>query len=269
MARYAGKVTDEVWCFSKPEQRVQWPYNKWYNAHIKKVIRYGYVRVYWDRAINELRTLEKLKAEEHDPVTVRLDDGDRAVLGRVLKAGVETLMVFLDRISTQVEAEAFCEKAGIPPEDLIDLLGKIYRYLPFGAQMRQLVTEDDPAAAYLGQLASYKLGHSLALLDAGRTRAGRVRLVEEVGIPEDVLLDLVRRADLSRLHLMGGGMIRQAWALGYKGLAALQKATPEDYYARCVAYYDEVGKGKPFDFTAGAVASHLARMREAVAIVEE
>ncbi len=269
MAKHKDASSSKRWTFSRPEQRIQWSYNKWYSAHIKRRTRYLYVREHWDRQIAELRELVRLQVEERDPVAVRLDDGDRDVFRRAGAAGVKTLMAFLDRVATQEQAAAFCQSAGISPEDLVSLLRKIYKYLPFGAQMRLLVAEDDPVAAYLGHLKAHTLGHSLALLEAGCTQEGRAQLAKEAGIPDNVLLDLVRRADLTRLRLMSGGMIRQAWALGYKGLAALQKADPEEYYARCVAYYDEAGKGMPFDLTWQAVASHLARMRQAVRFVEE
>jgi len=262
------KPIDTAWAFSKPSQKVQWPYNRWYNAHIRKRTRYGYVREHWDRQISELQTLARLKAEKRDPVSVRLSDEDRDVFRRIGKAGVETLMDFLDRVATQDQAAAFCAEARLAPDELVTILRKVYRYLPQGAQMRQLVAKDDPVYPYLGHLTSRRLGHSLALLEVARTREGRTSLAAEAAIPEDDLLDLVLRADLTRLHLMGGGMIRTQWALGYRGLDALQKAEPEDYYAACVAHYELASGGMPFDFTMGNVEAHIARMRDAVSIVE-
>jgi hypothetical protein len=68
---------------------------------------------------------------------------------------------------------------------------------------------------------------------------------------------------------MGGGMVRQSWAMGYKGLVALQRADLQEYYARCASYYGETAKGMPFDLTPQVAVSHIARVRDAVTIVEE
>jgi hypothetical protein len=259
-----------TWDFAKPGQRTRWPYTKWYNAHIKKRIRYAFVRQGWDREIAELQTQERLKAEPHDPGAVRLSDEDRDTLCQVEMAGVGTLLEFLDWVCTQASAERFCETAEISPERLMALLDKLRKYLPFGTQMRQLVDKEDAEfQEYVDRLVAQRLGHSLALLEVGRTREGRAQLARETGIPEDAVLDLVRRADLTRLRLMAGGMVRQTWAMGYRGLAALQRTTPEEYYERCASYYAQTAKGMPFDLTRQGVVSHLARMRDAVTLVEE
>ena len=152
----------------------------------------------------------------------------------------------------------------------MNLLQKIYKYLPAGANMRQLVDKDDKITHdYIDKLLKYKLGFSLALLDKGRTQLGRKELAEWTGIPDYALLDLLRRADMTLLRLMAGGMIKQSWALGYKGLASFEGVTPEEYYARCVAYYTRIGKGIPFDFTVKNVGSHVKRMQEAHSIIED
>lgn len=266
----AGEKGNATWDLAKPGQRTRWPYNKWFKAHIVKRIRYAFVRDHWDREIGDMYTQDRLRAEPRDPGAVRLSDKDRDALRRVEAAGLNTLMEFLDWVATQESAKRLCETAGISPQDLMALLDKIRRYLPFGAQMRQLVAKDDLIVQeYVDRLTAQRLGFSLALLEIGRTREGRAQLVQQTGIPESAVLDLVRRADLTRLRLMSGGMVRQSWAMGYKGLAALQRATPEEYYARCAAYYGETAKGMPFDLTPQGVASHIARMRDAVTVVEE
>lgn len=259
-----------TWYFSEPSQKVQWPYNRWFRAFIDKRIRYSFVRQHWDREIEDLSSTKILKAEMYDPVAVRLDVADRAVFKRVRDADITRLMAFLDLVATQKAAEELCQKMGIAPDHLMELLQKIYKYLPQGVQMRQLVAPDDPVLQdCVNRLIVHKLGHSLALLEVGRTRQGRNQLVKETGIPEEILLDLVKRADLARLHLMARGMIQLSWELGYKGLAALKKADPEEYYTKCLAYFSKKFKGKPFDFSLKGAYSHVERMQQAAGILEE
>ncbi len=258
----------DVWSFSNPDQRVQWPYNKWYKAHIKKRIQYAFVRQLWDRDLLEVASLERLQDEPHDPVYVPLNEGDHATLKDIHQAGIATLMQLLDMVATKENAEVFCQKAGVDPDPLKDLLRKIYKYLPAGAQMRQLVAKEDATTQrYIDKLIEHKLGFSLALLDQGATKKDREELSKLTGIPEGALLDLVKRADMTRLGLMGGGMIRLSWALGYKGLAAYTDVTPEEYFTSCQNYYQQAGKGIAFDFTMKNVISHLERLKQATSMI--
>ncbi len=179
-------------------------------------------------------------------------------------------MAFLDAIPTADDAAALARKARLKPQQITALLRRIHRrMLPLGAQLRQLVAPEDTATlAHVETLKKHKLSFSLAFLDRARTRRGREELANETHIPKSVLLDLARRADLTRLWLMGGGMVRVSWALGYEGLAALQAADPDEYYERCVAHYQRI-KGKPGDLTRANCHSHIARMQQARLLLEE
>lgn len=268
MTRYTK--TDSEWDMSAPPQQLQWPYNRWWKANIGKRIKYKFVQEGWDRDIVEMATLEILVVEKYDPVPARLSQQDRDVLRRISKAGVEKLVQFLDMVDSLDKAKQFCDKAGITADELKSLLRKLYRYLPFGAQMRQLVEKDDiELQGYVDKLIHLKLGHSLALLETGRTREERKQISKDTGIPESAVLDLVKRADLTRFHLMGGGMLRQSWALGYKGLSDLKKVTPDEYYARCYEHYIRNFKGIPFDMTREGNDIQYQRMKQAPDLIEE
>lgn len=217
-----------------------------------------------------MATLEILAVEEYDPVPARLSQEDREVLRRISDYGIDRLMQFLDMVDSLEKAKQFCDKAGITADELKSLLRKVHKYLPFGAQIRQLVEKDDTEfQGYIDKLVSLKLGHSLALLEIGRTREGRRQISKDIGIPESAVLDLVKRADLTRLHLVGGGSLKQLWAIGYKGLTTLKKADPDEYYARCQEYYSRNYKGMPYDFTLEGAYSVIARMKQARDLIEE
>jgi len=260
-------MNDPEWDFSDPEQHPKGPYDRWWKDTIARRIKYGFVREGWDKDISEMAILERLAVEDNDPVPARLSQEDRDVLCRISKAGVERLMQFLDSVDSLEKAKQFCDKVGITADELKSLLRKIHKYLPFGAQMRHLVAKDDTEfQGYVDKLVSIKLGHSLALLEISRTREGRRQISKDTGIPESAVLDLVKRADLTRLHLVGGGSLKQLWAIGYKGL---KKANPDEYYARCQEYYSRNYKGMPYDFTLEGAYSVIARIKQVPDLIEE
>lgn len=257
MAKKMQATAATTWSFGEPGDATDWPYQKWYNTHVARRIRYGVVWESIDRAIADM------VAAERDPVRA-------ATLKRVAQADASTLRQFLDAVATLAQARAFAVKAHLRPADVVNLLRHAYRRLmPLGAQMRQLVADTDTdLLTHVAALKRHGLSFSLALLDRARTRSGRAVLSKETGIPGPALLDLVLRADLTRLWLMGGGMVRISWALGYHGLRVLQQADPEEYYERCVAHYNHI-KGTPGDLTRANAHSHIARMRQAKLLVEQ
>ena len=116
--------------------------------------------------------------------------------------------------------------------------------------LRQLFdTSDEALFEHFETLKQHKVANSYALLERGRTRAGREALAAQTGVPEAVILDFVRRADITRMPWVGGRMVRQLWAIGYTSLEQVRNADPEDYLARIDEYYRHTGKGKPFDLT--------------------
>ncbi len=251
----AAHAVDE-WSFSKPGHRVQWPYNTWFGAHIRKRTKLAFVRELWDWDMATVAA--RCKSESA-----------RATLERVGTSGTSTLMPFLDAVGSVDAARASCNRAGIAPADLLEALRRIYKLLPFGAQMRQLVAAEDPAAEHVVKLSKHRLAYSLAYLDVARAPAGRERVAIDTGIPSAVALDLAHRADFTRLWLMSGGAVRQLWALGYRSLRDLKAADPDDYYQRCVEYYERTSKGKPFDLTGETAESHIARLGRPEPLVEE
>ena len=245
---------EDLWSFSKPDQRSQWPYNKWFSAHIGKRIRYGYVRKFWDCDLGKFRGAAL---------------SDKETITKINSLGFTNLMQFLDTVATMKGASELCQKAKIEPENMKNLLHRIYKYLPFGAQMRQLVPENDTLMlTYVETLKEHGLSYSLALLDKGRTKEGRLDISRTTGIPEDAILDLVNCADFTRLELMSGGMVKQLVALGYGSIASVKTADPDEYFERARKYYSEGKDGMPFDLTKKNVAEIIAKMKQVTPIVE-
>jgi hypothetical protein len=247
---------EDPWSFSKPGQKSQWPYQKWFSEHIGKRIRYEFVRTFWNCEIGRLPGSAEIIL-------------DKETVAKLISLGITDLMQFLDAVPTIQKASDLCQKANITSGDLKNFLQRIYKRLPFGAQMRQLVSDEDTRnLTYVETLKEHGLSYSLALLDAGRTREGRLGLSKTTGIPADALLDLVNRADFTRLELMSGGMVKQLVALGYGSIDALKVADPDEYFEKAQNYYSEGKGGLPFDFTQKNVMELIAKMKQVTPIVE-
>jgi hypothetical protein len=247
---------EELWSFSKPGQKSQWPYNKWFSAFIGKRIRYEFVRKFWDCELGKLSGVAN-SVQDIETIT------------RLAILGITHLMQFLGAVTTLKKASDLSQNAHIQPGALKDLLHRIYKHLPFGAQMRQLIPDNDtPMLAHVETLKKHGLSYSLALLEAGRTREGRLEITKTTGIPEDALLDMVNRADFTRLELMSGGMVKQLVALGYGSIDSLKTADPDEYFEKAQNYYSEGKGGLPFDFTKKNVIELIAKMKQVTPIVE-
>jgi hypothetical protein len=255
---------------SELEEWSNWKYNTWYNANIRKRIRYSFVRQYWDMPIEEIINRKMLVPKAAEYIVTRLSDENIRTIDAIVSNDVASLMDLLDMIPTEQQARQICTVSRVKPHELRLLLQRVYKHLPFGAQMRQLVEKDDTERQrYIDSLLPLKLGHSLALLEAGRRKVDRKKIVGESRIPDEELLDLIKRADMTRLRLMSGGMVRQFWAIGYKGIADLKKADPKEYFERVQEYYTKTAKGRPFDLTVTAATNIINEMKKVVELVEE
>lgn len=261
---------DKLWDFTEPGLHGSGPYDKYFASHIGKRIKYSFIREYWDRDIAELTSAERMGSEKLDPMSYPLTQRDRDVFKKIKKVGIKRLMEFLDKVSNQDAADSFAKQADISPSDLKFVLRTVNKYLPFDTLMNKLVAEDDKKTLdYVARLKAVQCDHSLALLEAGRTKARRKKLAKEIGIPEGSLIDLVLRADMTRLRLSSAGSVQCNWAIGYKGIKMLQQADPDEFYTKTLEYYKNIFKGKPYDVTPENMKAHISRLKQVADIVEE
>jgi len=226
------------------EGNARWPYDKFVRTYFTKPLECTWVRQKHDRTLADLRqtVIEPSKSRaRHLPTVQKLE-----------QAGLQGLFEFLDAVSTQDQAERLMEQTGIDREDMEAWLDFVKRrwFIPQPVQLRQLFDASDQTRfGHFETLKQHKVANSYALLERGRTKAGREALAAQTGVPEDVILDFVHRADITRLPWVGGRMVVQLWALGYTSLEQLRNAAPEDYFARMQEHYRRLGTSKPFDAT--------------------
>jgi len=78
---------ESLWSFSKPGQRIQWPYDRWFKDYIGKRIRYGFVRKFWDCPLTRL----------HEAAN---SDHDQETILKISSLGIANLLQLLDAVST-------------------------------------------------------------------------------------------------------------------------------------------------------------------------
>jgi hypothetical protein len=226
------------------EDNPRWPYETYVRTYFGKPLQYDWVRQKHDLTLVELRQ-----------TAIAPDESKARHLPTVLKiegAGFQRLFEFLDAVATREAVARLMDRTGIERDDMETFLDFVKRrwFIPQSVQARQLFdASDETLFRHFEALKQHKVSNSYALLEKGHTRAGREALAAQTGVPEDVILDFVHRADITRMPWVGGRMVKQLWALGYTSLEQLRNADPQEYYARMQEHYRRLGTSKPFDAT--------------------
>lgn len=251
----------------------RWPYDLFIRTYILKPMEYGFVKEHYDRPVRDFRypvkTLERMIATL--PVKPDGTAWYLTTLEAIEKAGGRMLFQFIDGVATRKQAERFIQQIGIPLQHLMGTLDFFKQWwFPYGAQLRQLVEDTDQSLInHIAVLKQHGFAQGFKLLDVGRTRQGRRNLAEQTGIPEAILLDLVHRADVTRIPYVSGGMVKRMWTIGYDSLQKLKNADPEEYFARISQYYTSQHKASPFDARLEYIRDFLDDARRAPLVVEE
>jgi len=166
-------------------------------------------------------------------------------------AGIANYRDLVERVSTRDRCEAFLVERGTGFEALIDVLGYLLRWvLPFRCPTRELVEampEPDPVqAAYRAESGARA---NLDLLERYHSRSSRQEYARTLGVPGTWLLQLVHRADISRLAYVRGRTIRHLCGGGYDTLEKIAGADLDQMERDMDAYYASIGK-KLSDFKA-------------------
>jgi hypothetical protein len=91
-------------------------------------------------------------------------------------------------------------KSGLPGQEIaIALKYLTYWFIPMGKPLSSLVREDPVVLDTAKRLRAHGIRTNLDLLERASTIAGRKALCEASGLPDVVILELVNRADFSRM----------------------------------------------------------------------
>jgi len=150
----------------------------------------------------------------------------------------------IEKIETRESCENFLKITKIQFRDLISVLNYIFRWvLPFrNVYLRQLIDSGNEShMVYVKILKEHSLRFNLDILECCRTCEGRAKLSEKARIPEDFILDLVNRADLTRLPYMNKKTVEHLCNARYDNVDKLAKVEAGKLREDMKSYFNKVG----------------------------
>lgn len=158
--------------------------------------------------------------------------------------GIKNYLDLVRQVESRAKCEAFIQETGFQFEALIQTLNFLFRWiLPFKSSVKELMdTASEADMLALEVLKKNKIRSNLDVLEACRTRASRSKLAVETGIAEEFILDLVHRADISRLAYVRGKTVKHLCGGGYDTLVKIAGADLKTMEENMTAYYGTIGK---------------------------
>lgn len=156
-------------------------------------------------------------------------------------AGVTDLRILIAKAESRSALEQFTDRSGVAAPDTVSVLKYlVYWFIPMEKNFASLVPDDlkDSATA----LRTAGIRTNLDLLERGRTSARRADLAAASALTESAALELVHRADLSRMPWASKATINNFVGAGYGSVAKLAKAPTEQLYADFFRYGQSIGK---------------------------
>jgi len=146
--------------------------------------------------------------------------------------GIHTLQALADALKAKRDVARLAEASGLPEKYLTLLRREVNSYIP---RPVNLGTIPDVEPAYLERLASVGIKHTRHLYERARQKAARAALAEQVAIPQEALLELVKLADLTRIVGVGGVFARMLYTAGIESVAAFVAERPDVLLAKVEA----------------------------------
>ncbi len=157
---------------------------------------------------------------------------------------IENYLDLVQQVETKEKCELFLNNTDVNFEELIQTLNYLFRWVfPFKLYLRELIDVDnDTHKAHLATLMQHGLKSNLDMLEHCRTRMGRAELSRATGITETFILDLVNRADISRLAYVRGKTVKHLCGGGYNTLNKIAESDLKKMEEDMVAYFRAIGK---------------------------
>ena len=141
--------------------------------------------------------------------------------------GVKNYRHLIDSVETKEMCEGFVRKTKIPFPELIRLLNHLFRWvLPFAVPLKEFLDKDiDDHMLTAKRLRELGIKNNLDLLEQGLTQVDRADISAQIGISKSFLLDLVNKADISRIPYIRGKTVEIFCNAGYDNLQKIAEAT--------------------------------------------
>ncbi len=180
------------------------------------------------------------------------------ILKSLEKTGLRHYLHLIDEVETREKCEDFVIRTKIPFRELIRLLNHIFRWvLPFSAPIKEFLDkENENHMITAKKLREIGIKNNLDLLEQGRTHARRVDISTQTGIAERFLLELVNKADISRIPYIRGKTVKIFCNAGYDNLQKISETTEDVFVTDLKEYLQTIGVkfSKSFIEPDGAIA---------------
>jgi hypothetical protein len=155
--------------------------------------------------------------------------------------GISDIEELRTALKTKAKVEEFALKTGIPVDYLTILRREANSYRTNPVVLGK-VPGTDPKV--IGSLSKIGIKNSLHMFERGKTRNERYELADETGIPLDVIYELVKLSDLSRIMGVGPIFARTIYNSGVDTVEKISLSDPQDLYERLAKLYKEQGFDK-------------------------
>jgi hypothetical protein len=168
-------------------------------------------------------------------------------LTKLNQAGCESVFNLTRQTDSREKFELYVERVGIPASEIIQVLKYlVYWFIPGEKYLSGLVRNDPASSEVIKVMAVHSIRTNLQLLQRGISAEGRISLAEITGLPPEVIMGLVNRADFSRMPWASKATISNIIGAGYTSMAQLANAYPEQLYADFFQHGKDIGKNLKF-----------------------
>jgi len=209
---------------------------------ILKVLSYNFIQEHYNHSMKEAENYAT-RLLRYDPKYTEYISRLTDIFKNLDSLRVENYTELVRRVENREQCEDFLRKTKLPFKDFISVLNYVFRWvLPFSLYLRQLIdTSNEAHKEYIEELRNLGIRFNLDILEHGRTREGRERISEETGIPEAFILNLVIRADITRLPYMSRKTVNHLCDGGYDSVEKLAKADIGKLKEDMKSYFDKMG----------------------------
>ncbi|NIO37050.1 DUF4332 domain-containing protein [Candidatus Bathyarchaeota archaeon] len=210
---------------------------------IRKVFSYTFIQKDYNHSMKVARDYV-LGLLGYDPKYAEYISKLSTVFERLDDLNIRNYTELVLQVENREKCEKFLQQTEISFSDLISTLNYMFRWvLPFrNVYLRQLIDVSNEAhMGYIKKLREHTITFNLDILERGRTKKGRTKLSKETWIPETFILDLVNRADLTRLPYMSKKTVGHLCSAGYDTLGKLARVDVGKLKEDMKSYFEKEG----------------------------
>jgi hypothetical protein len=175
------------------------------------------------------RFKEVLETKELLPGRMILKEQLDERFGLLDSMGINNLQELWDTLKTKKRVVSFAAESGLSQEYLVVLRREVGSYIPKPVNLKEL---PDFEAETIERLASAGITTTKHLFDRAKTKRQRTELCEELGIPPEVMLGLIKLSDLTRIVGVGPVFARILYEAGADRLEAFVTQSPDELLAK-------------------------------------